>query len=368
MTPSGRSGSFFVRNPITGKKRRFNDEEKARQAAAALAAWVDKERKILLLDHGRSTIGALVDRWEQDRLQFMPWDTGTRRNMLAKMRRIKRELGTRTIASTDRMFIEDWLSSFCQTADQFNDWRYALVLLWQLAVVRKLSDFCEPELVPARSTSKKLEMNRKRRRRLDVEGFQDIHKMAPAWLQLAMEQSLVTLQPRLEICNLQHTHYHDGYLFVIRDKVSGDSDMAFIKIAMTDQLDDIRRRSLMLDSIASPFVIHRAPERRRRGWTEGKPHWTYVNPDYLSKGFAEARDKIERFSSMPARERPTFHEIRSLGARSYRKFGVSEEAIQALMTHAHKRTTQIYLDHGETALTDDDYVSVTATLRLDDLR
>jgi len=32
------------------------------------------------------------------------------------------------------------------------------------------------------------------------------------------------------------------------------------------------------------------PNRERREWTEGKPHWTYINPEYLSKAFAKARD------------------------------------------------------------------------------
>jgi hypothetical protein len=89
---------------------------------------------------------------------------------------------------------------------------------------------------------------------------------------------------------MRHTDYRDGHLFVIRNKVSRDSDMGFIKIAITMQLEDIRRRSRKVDSIASPYLVHRAPDRQRREWTEGKPHWTFVNPGYLSKAFAEARD------------------------------------------------------------------------------
>ena len=65
---------------------------------------------------------------------------------------------------------------------------------------------------------------------------------------------------------------------------------------------------------------------------------------------------------MPAAQRPTFHEIRGLGARLYRASGVAEDAIQALMTHSNRRTTQIYLERGVAALTDEDYHPVTATL------
>ena len=114
-----------------------------------------------------------------------------------------------------------------------------------------------------------------------------------------------------------------------------------------------------------PFLVHRQPEHRRREWTEGKPHWTYVNPEYLSHAFAEVRDSLERFKDIkPTGARPTFHEIRGLGSRLYETAGVPQEAIQALMTHSNPRTTQIYLDGGVNALSDDDYVPVKATLRL----
>jgi integrase len=358
---------WVVRNPVNGKRKRFETEAAAVKSGEALNKWLAEQRLLDALDTGLPTIGGLVAKWETDKLQFMPWDAGTRSNMLHKMRRIARELGPRPIARTDCMFLEEWLAGFCSSADVFNKWRYALVLLWKFAVSRKLAATCEPEKIEPRSTSKKLEANKKTRQQLDLQGFRAIHERAPAWLQLAMDQSLVTLQSRLEVCNMRHADYRDGHLFVIRDKVSGDSDMAFIKIAITAQLDDLRRRSLR-SGIASPFLVHRAPDRRRREWTEGKPHWTYVVPDYLSKAFADARDAVERFGNMPTGERPTFHEIRGLGARLYRSQGMPEDAIQALMTHAHQRTTQIYLDRGEQALTDADYHPVTAPMVISDLK
>ena len=366
MGVDGDRGGFIVRNPLTGKRKRFarEDEQKARKAALLLAEYVEKERQARALDAGLPTVAGLVDKWISDKLQFQPWDEGTRKSAGYKLARIRRELGARVVIRTDRMFIEDWLSSFCKTADQFNDWRYVFVLLWRFAVSRKYLDICEPEKIEPRSTSKKLAVNQKVRQQLDVRGFKAILEKAPGWLQLAMEQSLVTLQARTEVCNMKHTDYRDGYLFVIRDKVSGDSDMAFIKIAITDEIESIRRRSLTLDETVSPYLVHRKPFRDRREWTEGKPHWTYVNPEYLSKAFAEARDATRIYDDLTGPQRPTFHEIRGLGARLYRAQGMDETAIQALMTHAHQRTTQIYLDRGAAALTDDDYHAVVAPMRL----
>ena len=48
------------------------------------------------------------------------------------------------------------------------------------------------------------------------------------------------------------------------------------------------------------------------------------------------------------------------GARLCRSQGIPEHAIQALMTHANKRTTQIYLERGKEALTNEDYLTVSA--------
>jgi integrase len=101
---------------------------------------------------------------------------------------------------------------------------------------------------------------------------------------------------------------------------------------------------------------------------EGKPHWTYVNPQYVSKAFELARDAAldkhgqHRYAHLTPAQRPTFHEIRGLGARLCRSQGIPEQAIQALMTHASKRTTQIYLERGKEALTNEDYLTVSAPL------
>jgi hypothetical protein len=123
--------------------------------------------------------------------------------------------------------LDDWLTSFCKAADQWNKWRYALGLIWDYAVSRKLADINEPEKILEPSTSKKLDANLKVRQPLDEDGFRMIHAAVPDLLQIAMEQSLVTPQARTEICGMRHEHYHDGHLFVIRDKVSEDSDIEF---------------------------------------------------------------------------------------------------------------------------------------------
>lgn len=362
---------YIVRNPRTGKKKKFLTESDARTAADLLNEWLKYERQREMLDAGLPTISSLVTLWKQDRMPFLPWDKGTRENVLYKVERISREIGTRFVKRTDCVFIADWMDQFCKTADQWNKWRYAFWLLWDYAVSRKLVAVNEPANILERSTSKKLECNRKVRQPLSLEGFQAIHKAAPHFLQIAMEQSLVTLQARTEICNMRQADYRDGFLYVIRDKTSAETEMAFIRIRITPQLEEIRRRSLEADGVTylpatRPFLVHRAPDRRRRQWTEGKRHWTYVNPGYLSKAFADAREASKRYIDLEPRQRPSFHEIRGLGARLYQDQGIPETDIQALMTHTDRKTTQIYLDRGAAALADDDFRVVAAPMVLRD--
>lgn len=374
MTPDGGRGGFFVRNPINGKKKRFraDQEQEARTLALRLGELLEIRRQRTLLDAGRPKIGQYVDTWLKERLPLQPWDESTRKTATWRCERIKREMGERLFEDTDCTWLEDWLSRTAPKADPFNKWRQMLILIWRLAVVRKATQTNEAEKVERRSTSRKIESNRKTRRQLDVEGYKLIYAQGTPVLQLAMDCSLVTLQARREVCNFQHPDFRDGFLFVIRDKTAADSAMAFIKIRLTPELEALQARSRQLvdrkgNAIASPYLIHRRPDRMQRRWTAGKPHWSYVNEDYITQLFADARDKVARFKELPERERPSFHEIRGLGGRLYQAKGVAKEAIQALMTHSSPKTTAIYLERGPQALTNDDFVTVAAPFTVKEL-
>lgn len=365
MTYNTAKQRFVVRNPLTGKSKTFVDEAAARQLAEKLNEYIAAERTKQALSEGRTTIATLVTMWMSAKAQFQPWKRGTRVNYMAKMRRIAREIGDWPIATTDCMKLEDWISKFCSNADTFNKWRHACVMLWDFAVSRKLATANEPRKIEERSTSAVIEANRKKRAPLDVEGYRAIREVAPAWLQLAMDLSLITLQARNEICNMQHAHWRGGFIYVIREKTSGQSNMAFIRIAITDQLEELRRRALRLDSIASPYLVHRAPGRARREWIAGKPHWSFVNPNYLTNAFADARNASGHYTHLRPEQLPSFHEIRGLGSRLYEgQAKVEAEDIQRLMAHGDMRTTQIYLQHGAAALRDDQFHQVSATLDL----
>lgn len=371
MWPDGDRGGFIVQNPVTGKRKRFppEREQEARETALLLNQYLETRRQKELLDAGKPRLNEVIDDWEREELPRQPWDDSTRATAKWRLERVKRELGKdeALIEDLNCVAIGDWLARTAPRADPFNKWRRILVLVWGFAVSKGKAPSNEAEKVQRRSTSRKIAENRKRRSQLDIEGFKAIHEKAGELLRLAMELSLVTLQARGEVCRMRHEDFRDGWLYIIRDKVAGDSDMAFIRVAVTPELEALRARALRLDAIASPYLIHRRPERMQRRWLAGKDHWTCVAPGYLTDLFAEARDQVERYAQLPERDRPTFHEIRGLGSRLAKARGMSKEAIQALMTHSNPRTTEIYLEHGREALTDEHFVPVKAPFSVREL-
>jgi integrase len=273
----------------------------------------------------------------------------------------QREFGARAIAATDRLWLAEWLEKNSRTNEVYNRHRERLIDLWAYFISRGYATTNEAEATLKRSMSKKLEGNQKVRKRLELEGFWQIYNHAdcPRWLQVAMELSLVTLQARKEIVAMQYHDIRNGYLHVIRDKTAADTDMAFIRIAVDDTLAGIVARSRQ-DGLVSPFMVHHKPVRKRKEYIKNKAHWTQVQDDYLSRAFSALRDKTGLWDSLKPPERPTFHEIRSLGARTYMKAGYDKSYVQALMTHTTPKTTDVYLSGGE--ITDDMYQTVTAGL------
>lgn len=98
----------------------------------------------------------------------------------------------------------------------------------------------------------------------------------------------------------------------------------------------------MRSPIVSPHLIHYKPKSRRREQIDAKDHWTPVTPDYLAKEFSKARDTAHAYDHVPVGERPTFHEIRALGAWLYEQQKFPQEYIQALMGHADEKMAKHY--------------------------
>ena len=167
---------------------------------------------------------------DADGIAWQPWKDSTRRNNYFMLRRIERQLGSRALIHLDAVQLKQWLAKFCVTGDQWLKWRHILVLLWNHALSNGLATVNEAKKLPKHTASRRLAVNRKRRPPLSLAGFRAIHQVAEPWLQLAMDVSMITLQSRTEVLNMKHADFRDGYLYVIRAKVSHVSDMGFIRM------------------------------------------------------------------------------------------------------------------------------------------
>ena len=364
-------GGFRVVNPLSSKSLRIADETTARAVAQQFNELRFLQEKQVVERFGRATVTEVVQMYLTEVAPHKAWKRGTRANHLYKLNRFKAKFSDELFALVDCVMIDEWMQTLHLGASIWNKYRYTLSLLWELAISKNLIKENEPLKILEKTTSKKLAANRTKRRPLDLAGYDAIYKEAPAYLRLAMDLSLLTLQSRNEVINMQHSDFIDGFLRVIRDKTSYVSDMAFIKIRVTEELKYFRQRARMLNNAASPYLVHRKPFRKvERAPKEGEitpPHWTWVTPNFLSKAFKKARDATGLWAELPPKERPGFHMIRKLGAKLAKARGVPTEAIQALMTHSDPKTTAIYTERGEAALTDADYVSVAPLFTLKEL-
>lgn len=179
------------------------------------------------------------------------------------------------------------------------------------------------------------------RQRLSKDEFDAIRVKAPAWLQNAMDLSLVTLQARTEIVGMKFSDEREtGFMFIDREKVKNHNH-GHIRIEIGPAVREILQRCR--DDIASPFVIHRRPRRQTVAQRYALEHWSQVTGDFLLGEFKKARDKAGVGAS-EGQTPPTFHEIRSLGGRALEDQGYPKEYVRLLMGHSSMKMTDVYLD------------------------
>lgn len=224
--------------------------------------------------------------------------------------------------------ISQFLSQFPPT--QSNRYRSLLNVIFKHAVAEGLiSD--NPVHV---TLNRKI---KKHRQRLKQDEYHRIyhHENTENWLKNAMDLSLITLQRREDVLNMKFSDIKEGHLYVIQKKTAKHGASAFLKIKIGNTLQDIIDRCR--DALNSPYLIHRRPDRLIKSKT--RDHHTKVLPDYLTKCFSAVRDATQLFQHLSEYQRPTFHEIRSLGIKLYEDKGINA---QVLAGHTTRNMTEQY--------------------------
>lgn len=172
-----------------------------------------------------------------------------------------------------------------------------------------------------------------RRERLTLDDFVAIHahacRHAPSWFPIAMRLALLTGQRRSDIVRLRFSDVHDDHLFIEQHKTGARVaiPLALRLEALGCSVADVIHEARQYEPLQHDFMIR--TEFRPRG---------YLGAHNLSVRFSEARKNAVPEHAGPGTP-PTFHEIRSLSARLYRKQGVDT---QTLLGHSKASMTEIY--------------------------
>ncbi|MGJ8522259.1 hypothetical protein R84981_000944 [Carnimonas sp. R-84981] len=339
-------GYFLYRNPVTGQRHGMGkDKAKAQAAARMLNARLMPGADLVARVMGTDdlTFEAATKAWLAERVDNHPrLSDWTKRGKHSRAGRLMRDAGSMLLEHLDTRWCAEYLDSN-YSGDPYTQYRSVLSQIFDFAITKGWA-----KLNPVAPTRKSDESYEKQRRRLTVEQFQQIHALAEPWFQIAMELSLLCLFGRAEAAAAKYDAIHDDALHYIRQKTRTRSKTAYVAISMTPAIEDLVKRSRGIMPL-SPFIVHRNPKWRRsrlngQAGTSNKEHWTAVAPDMLSREFQRLREKVPSIKLMAAAQQPTYHEIRSLGARLLELKGVKVDSIQVLMGHADEEMTQHYLD------------------------
>lgn len=333
---------FRYKHPINGTWHGMgNNKAKANAAARILNA------KLLTDGHGYvekvlgvadKTMSHVVERYRTERVPELGSAAGTLALLHYRLARIEKDLGRRLVANITTQDCAEWLdNSFDRNA--YVKHRGTLVKLFQFAQTKGY----RPDN-PAEPTYAHKQQD-KTRQRMTLEQYRALYDYAPHHMKIAMELGLVLLQGRAEVISMKYTDVRDGGLFVVRQK-SEKHEHSHLRIELTDQIRDIIQRSRE-DNIASPYIVHYRPKRIKEA--EGRTHWSQFTPREFTNQFKKMRDASGIFNSMPTEARPTFHEIRALGAWLYKKAGFEQQYVQGLMAHATGEMTEHYQSGHEQA-------------------
>ena len=312
---------YSYRNPKTGKLHGMGTDEKAAvKAALQLNAQFMSEPEKRLIGRvlgGNRPFSELVERCSQsEHEQDLSKVTTRQREWQRKV--LLNRFGSMAVADITTQQIADFLAE--RPPRMANVFRSTLVALFNRAMA---DGWIEKN--PAAITQPR--KHKVKRERLSLDQFEAIVALAEPHIQTAMRLSLLTLQRREDIHALQWSHIQDGCWYLTQQKTRNK-----LRIALAPPVQALLERSRVK---GAKYVIVRL-ENCKGALRGERPHI-----DGITKGFARARDVSGLFDDWDADKKPTFHEIRSLGARLYEKRGIDP---QALLGHRSRKMTDHYLD------------------------
>ncbi len=321
---------YSYKHPLMDKAEHFGQDWKAANEVAKIVnaeLSVQRNRIDKILNpNSTQTFNHVLDRFVEERMPDYEWSSKYKSENLRRIDRFRSHSGNTYYQETDVLFFNSLVEDLFKGEGR----RFAIILLRQIdefAVgkgLRRGPNVADGIIMPRQG-------KRKRRRIKDYDEFKIIHPLCADYLQDAAEFSLITLQPRQVLCMLNLNKHIQGNLLRFQRGKTG----VHIEIEINDQLDRlIQKRRLIAMKLGTKRVFCRQKMIN---------YSVTIDPNELSKDFTTA---VKASGLYPDRH-PTFHEVRSLGARMYEARGFPRDLIQSLMGHKEPETTKIYLNPDE---------------------
>lgn len=325
------NGDYVYRRP-TDKKRVYigRDRQRAiRDTIEANTYFASQTTRIAHIIGGSDTFGMFVGDYFDEIATERGWSPITKLDYQQKLVHIMVRFADRNLQDVDVLQVSTFLDGF--PAVQSNRYRALLRTLFQYAIAKGRRTLAARN--PVDGAIPKIE--KVRRQRLTLEGFRKIWQAADPPQRNAFDLALHTLQARRTLANIRRADISNEILHVARSKTG-----VKIKIHIGRSLATIIDRCLDGDLI-SPWLLHQ-PMNANKNRIAQK-----LAPATLSRWFMRVRDRTKLYDHLEQIERPTFHEIRSLGAHLMEQAGYDKAVIQALLGHKQTRMTELYLDRYE---------------------
>lgn len=280
----------------------------------------------------KETVADAIAVFRRDDIPERKWSPKTAEVYESVIRRIEAGTGTRPVEQVTVKECAEFIRAV--TASDRARQQFRLVLGWILGCAVQEGWIDTNPVLATRQFQ-----HERKRARLTKEVYAAIWDQAEPWLRLSMDLSLVTLLRRDDVVSLKLSDVHDGFLWVVPQKTEGSS-LVKLKIRIGEELATLLTQAR--DTALSPYVVHRLPDRARPSdkRAAARQHHTQVMPEQLTRASQDAREAAGVAGDSP----PSFHEIRSLGGALVRDAGWTTDEVQALMGHASKSMTELYLD------------------------
>ncbi len=328
------NGGYRYKHPITGKFTRMGiDLAKAKAAARILNDRLTRSPDYVNKVAGVVTIAAFAKTFQNDILPGLGLAISTLRDYKNKLKHIATRLNHEDIASVGVMPIATFLDTFPDR--QSNLYRSVLILIFKHAIAKGVRPLEATN--PAVATLPKAAAVK--RQRLTPEAYRMIHAASESGYQRAMELALISLQRREDLTRFRRQDVVASALQFQQHKTG-----APLRISLDVNLEGVALGQVIercKDIVGVQHLLHYGNTARRP--FVGKP----MSPGSITKAFSEVRDRLGICSDLPPRERPSFHEIRALGAKLYEQAGYPQKWINLLLGHQTEEMTTLYLSRHE---------------------